>query len=163
MHAAAMDWVRRTAPPIDAPLRILDIGGRDINGHPGHLFHPDSTWEVIDLEDGPRVTWVGDVLDYGDVDGFDVILCLEVAEHTAAWAEILHHARLLLRSGGRFIFTAAGPGRAPHSAHDGGELRDGEHYANIDPDELHRVLLADYDAVLVDVDVAGDDVRAVAS
>lgn len=161
MHAEALDWVQRCAPEIDGPLRILDVGGRDINGHPGHLFHAASTWEVVDLVDGPRVTWVGDVLDYGDVDGFDVVLCLEVAEHTPEWSEIIHHTRLLLRQGGRFIFTAAGPGRAPHSAVDGGELRAGEHYSNIDPWELSSVLEQHYDDVAVDV--AGADVRAAAS
>jgi len=33
-----------------------------------------------------------------------------------------------------------GPGRAPHSGHDGGEVRPGEHYANIEPLALARWL-----------------------
>jgi len=39
----------------------------------------------------------------------------------------------MLEPGGMFVMTAAGPGRAPHSAVDGKGLQPGEHYANIDP------------------------------
>jgi hypothetical protein len=156
-----MAWVRTSAPAATHPLRILDIGGRDINGHPGGLFHPQSEWEVVDLVGGPRVTWIGDILDYGDIEPFDVALCLEVAEHTPEWADIIWHAANLLTSDdGLFIFTAAGPGRAPHSAVDGGELRPGEWYQNIDPADLRRVLEGSF--ARVTVNQLGDDVRAVA-
>ena len=160
MHAAAMQWVQRSAPPVTHPLAVLDVGGRDINGHPGSLFHPASSWEVVDLVDGPRVTWVGDVLDYGSVDPFDVALHLEVAEHTPEWPEHIAHIASLLSDDGLFIFTAAGPGRAPHSALDGGPVRAGEHYQNIDPETLAQVL--DRSFFSYSLDVAGDDVRAVA-
>jgi hypothetical protein len=160
MHAAAMEWVARCAAPLTEPVVILDVGGRDINGHPGALFHPHSFWEVIDLIEGPRVTWVGDVLDYGSVDPFDVALHLEVAEHTAEWPEHVAHIAHMLKPDGVFIFTAAGPGRAPHSALDGGPLQPGEHYQNIDPETLAQVL--DRSFFSYSLDVAGDDVRAVA-
>lgn len=156
-----MWWVRDCAPPVAGPLRLLDIGGRDINGHPAHLFHPESDWEVVDLVGGPRVTWVGDFLDYGDIEPFDVALCLEVAEHTPEWADIVRHAaNLLTTDDGLFIFTAAGPGREPHSAADGGALRPGEWYQNIDPVELANVLDGCFSRYTVDE--LGDDVRAVA-
>ena len=160
MHAAAMEWVQRSAPTIADPLTVLDVGGRDINGNPAHLFHPHSYWEVVDLIDGPRVSWVGDVLDYGSVDPFDIALHLEVAEHTPEWPEHIAHIASLLKADGVLIFTAAGPGREPHSAVDGGPIRPGEHYQNVDPDALAQVL--DRSFFSYSVDVTGDDVRAVA-
>jgi hypothetical protein len=42
----------------------------------------------------------------------------------------------MLAPGGRLVVTAAAPPRAPHSAVDGGPLRPGEHYRNVDPDAL---------------------------
>lgn len=161
MHAAVLDWVGRHAPA--GPVSVLDIGGRDINGHPGHLFHPGCAWEVVDLVDGPRVTWVGDVLDYGTVEPFDVALCLEVAEHTSEWPEIVHHARnLLRRDGGMLIFTAAGPNRAPHSAIDGGPLREGEHYKNLTVDHVRHQLGRWFTVAEIEQTYDGADVRAVA-
>jgi hypothetical protein len=41
---------------------------------------------------------------------------------------------------GRIIITCAGPGRDPHSAIDGGELRPDEHYANISQQEMREAL-----------------------
>lgn len=160
MHAAALAWVAKFAPT-SGPLRILDVGGRDINGHPGDLFHPQSTWEVVDLVDGPRVTHVGDILDYGTVDYFDAALCLEVAEHTPEWPDIIRHiSHLLNPDRGVLIFTAAGAGRAPHSAVDGGELRPGEHYDNIGRQALTDALDRSFGEYIVDV--SGPDIRATA-
>jgi hypothetical protein len=159
MHAAVLDWVARWAPA--SPCSVLDIGGRDVNGHPVPLFHDDTTWEVVDLVEGPRVTWVGDILDHPGPGPYDVALCLEVAEHTPAWPAIVTKAAELLdRTSGLFVLTAAGPGRAPHSAVDGGELRAGEHYANLDPSDLAGVLEDLFPQFVVD-ETPGD-VRAAA-
>lgn len=161
MHDAVTQWCERFAPNL-RPLCILDIGGRDINGSTQHLFHPDSCWEVVDMFEGPRVTWVGNFLDYGTVDKFDVAVCTEVAEHTPEWPEIIAHAASLLDPmEGVFLFTAAGPGRPEHSAIDGAwGLQDGEHYENVDPDELATVLNRHFSRFVVDH--TGHDVRAVA-
>jgi SAM-dependent methyltransferase len=158
MHAAAMEWVAAHAPT--GHRVVLDVGGRDINGNPQDVFDPTCGWEVVDLLDGPGVTVVGDFLDYGSVEPFDVALHLEVAEHTPDWPEHIAHAANLLTADGVFIFTAAGPGRPPHSALDGGPLQPGEHYENIDPEALAQVL--DRSFFSYTVDVSGDDVRAVA-
>ena len=83
MHQAVLEWVHRWVPA--APCSVLDVGGRDINGQPHYLFE-HSTFEIVDLVDAPGVTWVGDILDYGNTESFDVGLYLEVAEHTAQWA-----------------------------------------------------------------------------
>lgn len=159
MHQAALDWVAAHAP--EGALSVVDIGGRDINGNPEHLFDEACTWEVVDLFDGPRVTHVGDVLEYRPKRLVDVVLCLEVAEHAEGWRDIVAHASSMLKKRGTLILTAASPSRDPHSAVDGGALPPGEFYKNIDPTELAKVLRKSFRQI--DVDELGDDVRAVAT
>ena len=159
MHGAVLEWVQRWAPA--GPKNVLDVGGRDINGTGQFLFDSGSTFEVIDLVEAPEVTWVGDVLDFGAVETFDVALYLEVAEHTAEWPEHIRHiSHLVDPHGGLFVFTAAGYGRAPHSAADGGRLQPGEHYQNIAPDTLAAVLETCFSKHVLDIH--GEDVRAAA-
>ncbi len=155
MHDAALQWVAKYA----LAGEVLDIGGRFINGSPRDLFPGDYT--VVDLHPGPNVDHVADVCEWGSRNKFDVVLCLEVFEHTHRWPAILGAAHRLARTGGRLIVTAAGPGREEHSAIDGGPLRDGEWYCNIEPLELHRELSREWSDVTVDV--KGEDVRAVAT
>jgi hypothetical protein len=157
MHEAVAEWCARFAPNV-RPVIALDIGGRDINGSTEYLFHPDSIWEVCDLHPGPRVTWVGNFLDYQTTEQFEVAICSEVGEHTPEWPEIIAHASSMLETDGLFLFTAAGPGRHPHSHHDGGALREGEYYGNIDPADLAEVM--DWHFSRHIVDHAGADVRA---
>jgi hypothetical protein len=141
---------------------VLDIGGRDINGTCVDLFAPECRWEVVDLTAAPNVTWVGDILDYYPDRLFDVVLHLEVAEHAAEWPDHLRVARDCVVNGGVLIFTAAGPERAPHSAVDGGPLREGEHYAAVDPGVLSGVLRQLFGWSSVHMTTNGADVRAVA-
>lgn len=151
MHDAAYEWVAQHA----IGGSVLEIGGRDINGSVRCLF--GSEYTSIDLVDGPGVDVVADVTEYEPRDEFDVVVCCEVLEHTEA--DIIGAAHRLLRKGGTLIFTAAGPGRAPHSAVDGGLLRQWEVYRNIDRDFLVAKLLG---FSTFTIDVAGDDIRAVA-
>jgi len=161
MHHAAMEWVERYANA-EAPQRVLDVGGRDVNGNPRHLFHPDSTWECVDLHDGPGVTVVSDFMLWDSVENFDTILHLEVAEHAIEWPSHVNHAASMLKTGGVFIFTAAGLARQAHSAIDGAGLRPGEHYRNVDPERLVDVLDHVFGSSVVDVATNGEDVRAAA-
>ena len=161
MHQAALDWVARWAP--SGPRSVLDVGGRDVNGSPAHLFHPQSRWEVVDLHQGPRVTWVGDFADYPTGVTFDAACHHEVAEHTPDWPQHLARIADLLQSDGAvLIFTAAGPARAPHSAIDGGPLRGDEHYENVSVAALSAVLDDLFPAAVVDLTPDECDVRAVA-
>jgi hypothetical protein len=160
VHPAAADWVQQWAPA--GPVGVLDVGGRDVNGTVRHLFHPDSVWTAVDLIDDPSVTWAGDFLDFCPDWLYDVVLHLEVAEHTEAWRDHIRHAASCLTRGGLFVLTAAGPARSPHSAVDGGGLRQGEHYANVQPDVLAAVLVQSFRWSTVDTTPDGMDVRAVA-
>ena len=160
MHPAAMQWLEQYAT--DDKLRILDVGGRNINGTPRSLF-PNADYTTVDLIEHASVDIVGDILelDADDLDGpFDVVIYAEVAEHSPDWAMHLAHLFDLLAADGVLLITAAGPDRTPHSSLDGGPLREDEFYQNIDPemlaDELYK--LTDY----VAIDVVGADVRAMA-
>jgi hypothetical protein len=152
--------VQRWAP--SGALDVLDIGGRDVNGTVVDLFAPECRWEVVDLHDGHNVTWVGDFVEFCPDRLYDVVLHLEVAEHTEAWRDHIRHAASCLTRGGLFVLTAAGPARSPHSAVDGGGLRQGEHYANVQPDVLAAVLVQSFRWSTVDTTPDGMDVRAVA-
>lgn len=156
MHANAFDWVRRHA--VADPVSVVEIGSRDVNGTVRGLF-PQATWWGIDVEGGDAVDEVADGSTWQPAAPVDVVVSCEVLEHAAEWREIVANGVEMLRPGGLLILTAAGPERAPHSAVDGGDLREGEFYENIDPDELAAVLAAT--GVEFVVDVLGGDVRAV--
>lgn len=155
MHAAAYEWVRRHA----SGMCVVDAGGRNVNGTIRDLF-PSARYVAVDIRPGEGVDVVADFATWDTEERFDCVVCTEVAEHAPNWPAIIATAAQVLVPGGRLIFTAAGPGRAPHSAEDGGALRDGEHYENVDPGVLEALLGELFDKVTVDV--LADDVRAVA-
>ena len=161
MHPEALDWVRRHAT--DEPVTVLDLGGRDNNGSPRGLF-PAAEYRVLDLTDGPDVDVVADAAAWTPDREYDVVVCTEVFEHTAAWPAICRTAFAALRPGGRFVATMAGPGRPAHGAWGEPAPGPGEHYANVDPDAL-RAALADagFAEITVDVQSSPADVRAVAT
>jgi SAM-dependent methyltransferase len=159
-----MGWIAQHAT--SDPVTVLDLGGRDINGSPRRLFPAAARYTVLDIRPGDGVDIVADAATW-DPGGetWDVVVCAETFEHTADWRPICRTAYMACAPGGRLIVTTAAPGRPPHSAVDG-ELRllDGEHYANIRPAELERVLAeAGWADVVVDVQPSPADVRAVAA
>lgn len=158
MHAAAHDYVARHRT--DKYISVVEIGSRDINGTVRDLF-PAADYVGVDLTAGNGVDVVADAATWKPKRKVDVVVCCEVFEHTATWPDIVWSAaNTMLRAGtGRLIVTAAGPGRAPHSAVDGGPLRDGEFYANVDPDELAQTMI-DAGFVDVEIDEVPGDVRA---
>ena len=159
MHGAAYQYVVDHRP--SDPGDVLDVGGRNINGSVRGVLHTEGhAYTVVDLVDGADVDVVGDICELGLVDVADTVVCLEVLEHTEAWPDVVAACVAACRPGGTVIFTAAGPTRAAHSAFDGGELRDGEHYENIAVDALDGVL-AGLDVAGYEIDVIGDDIRAV--
>jgi SAM-dependent methyltransferase len=161
MHREALQWVVRHAP--SGPLRVLDLGGRNINGSVRDVWDSAASFTVLDIEPGPGVDIVADAGDWmPDPDArFDVVTCCEVFEHTDRMIAICRTAWRACVSGGRFIVTCAGPGRAPHSGADGGSPRAGEYYRNVPPHELRGALLLSGWGDIT-VDQFGEDVRAVA-
>ena len=157
MHPEARAWIVEHAP--SSPVAVVEVGGRNINGGVRDLF--DATCYVsIDLEGGPGVDVVGDFASWQPDSCPDVVVCCEVFEHAEGWRALCSHAAEVLADDGTFLVTAAGPGRDPHSGHDGGPLHGGEFYENVDPLDLHSTLDGLFKSVKVDV--LGPDVRAVA-
>lgn len=166
MHDEAMAWIAQHAT--DDPVRVLDLGGRDVNGNPRHLFPNATVYTVLDIRAGDRPEDVDIIADAAvwNPDGrqWDVVLSAECFEHTPVWPAICRTAFRACAPGGRFIVTTAGPGRPPHSAVDGlFRLLPGEHYANVPARELERVLLeTGWQDVVVDSQPSPADTRAVA-
>jgi hypothetical protein len=157
MHTAAYEWVAGYSTR--DPLRVLDIGGRNINGSPRGLF-PHAAYTVLDCLDGEGVDIVADAATWKPDRGYDLVLCVEVFEHAERWRDILVTAYKALLPGGEIVVTCAGPGRAPHSALDGTWcLQPGEWYGNVEPDDLAAGLkAAGFRSIIVDQ--LGADVRA---
>lgn len=167
VHDQAMAWIAEHAT--DEPVRVLDLGGRDVNGNPRHLFPNATVYTVLDILPGEKPEDVDIIADAatwnpGGME-WDVVISAECFEHTASWAAICRTAYRACAAGGRFIVTTAGPGRPPHSAIDGlFRLHPGEHYANIPAPELERVLIeSGWRDVRVDAQPSPADTRGVAT
>ncbi len=117
-------------------LRILDMGGQDINGtvH-GWVKTGGDTLDVLDIEAGAGVTIVGDARkpDWWDGQLYDVVISTEMLEHLDGWHRSLDAARAVLRSGGWFIGTCASIGRQRHGATGAPEPAPDEYYENVSP------------------------------
>lgn len=147
MHAQAHDWVAAhvpAAPADDAEVAVLEIGSLDINGSVRPLFPHASHYHGIDLVAGDGVDEVADASTWVPPRTYDVVVSAEVLEHAPPWRAILTMMWEATAPGGTLLMTCAGPGRAPHSAVDGLEVREGEHYANVSPAEV-RALIADWE------------------
>ncbi len=158
MHAEALEWVRHHAT--DKEVAVLEIGGRNINGTSRDCF-PNADYTALDIIEGKGVDVVADATTWEPDKEYDVVVITEVFEHTPDWPALLRTAYAALRKGGKLICTMAGPGRDPHSAVDGGQLREGEYYLNIEPDDLEDVLTKTK-FTKVKVNKLGTDLRCVA-
>jgi len=162
MHIEAFGWVAQHAT--DEATAVLDLGGRDVNGTSRDLFPNATVYTVLDIAEGANVDIVADAATWTPDQQYDVVVSTECFEHTASWPEICRTAYEACRPGGRFIATMAGPGRPEHSAFDGGPLRAGEYYGNVDPELLREVLQAcGFTDIIIDQRTSPADVRAVAT
>jgi SAM-dependent methyltransferase len=142
MHDQAMSWVMQFRTRDN--LSVLDIGGRDLNGSTRICFPNADPYHVLDIRPGDGVNFVADAADWRPEPGsepYDLVLSTETFEHAKRWPEIIKTAYDVLRPGGWFVFTCAGPGRPPHSgAAAKWELDPGEWYANVSAAEIGQVL-----------------------
>lgn len=138
MHQAVWDYVSQFSTA--EPVKVLDIGGRDLNGTHRALFPNASKYVVLDLRPGHNVDIVADATTWKPDDAYDVVTSCEVYEHTPEWPAIVATAWEALRIGGLYVATCAGPGRMPHSGVEATPLLPGEYYGNVDPDDMRRVM-----------------------
>lgn len=158
MHPEAEEFVRHAVEEMGPFASTVEFGSLDVNGTIRHLF--TGGYVGVDRAPGPLVDVVADACQWQPDELVDCVVCCEVLEHLAEWPGLLASAAGALRPGGVLILTMAGPGRGPHSAIDGNALRDGEHYANIDPGDLVTVLGESFTDIFVEQ--LGFDVRATA-
>lgn len=161
MHDAVLDYVSAAVEAHQLAGAVLDLGGRDVNGTPRHLF-PDATrYVVVDQAEHPNVDVVADAADLTLDELFDVVVCTEVLEHAERAPDIVAAAFDHLVPGGCFVATMAGPTRAPHGMNGTPEPLAGEWYRNVSQDDLQQWLsVAGF--VRWEIDELGRDVRCVA-
>jgi hypothetical protein len=160
MHPTALDGFKRMLPPLPydrASLRVLDVGGADVNGTVHDALRSEYVVEQLDVMDvapGPGVTIVADatrletwrelcrITQSGSTEPalYDLVISTETLEHVQDWKMIVEGAALALRPGGWFIGTCAAIGRRPHGARGAHDPAPGEWYWNVDPTVLvHRL------------------------
>jgi SAM-dependent methyltransferase len=149
MHPEARDGLARQLAAagltLDAPWRVLDLGGRDINGSIRGLL-PAAKWTGCDITSGPGVDLVHDATQAwpDDFDRYDLVVCTEVLEHVEQWPALLRTAAQALEPGGpeALFVTCASTGRPQHGAAGAPLPGPGEWYANV-PAEALRVRLGE--------------------
>lgn len=140
MHVGAMAFVGARARLLGPFMRVVEIGGRNVNGSVRGLFAEAYEYTCIDLLPGQGVDVVDDAAGWEPLRAPDAVVCCEVLEHAPDPEALVMAAYRWLVLGGVFILTTACEPRAPHSAIDGGPLKPGEFYANVDPADLERWL-----------------------
>lgn len=163
MHSEAYAWVRDNLPR-NGLVSVLDVGGRNINGSVRDLFPHAVCYRTVDVRPGDGVDVVADAATWQPDRLYDVVVCTEVFEHAEHWPKIVATIFAAMVPGGLAILTMAGPGRVEHSGVDGEwRLLDGEHYANVAPEDLERELkAAGFVDITVDFQQSPADTRAVA-
>jgi hypothetical protein len=147
MHLEARDGLARqleaSCLDLTTRWRVLDLGGRDINGGIRDLL-PKALWSGIDIEPGPGVDLVFDCTRPWPetLAGFDLVVCTEVLEHVEQWAAILRTASEALEPGGpeALFVTCASTGRPQHGASGAPLPVAGEWYSNVAPGALADAL-----------------------
>jgi hypothetical protein len=160
MHPAAYRFVAAIVSAGQVPPGpVVELGGRDVNGSIRSLFW--APYVSVDMEPGPGVDIVADAATYAPPQPPACVVCCEVLEHALTAPAIVANAGAMLQPGGLLIVTAAGAGRAPHSAVDGGPLRPGEYYRNVEANDL-LCWLAGFVQVRVTTNRAAGDIYATA-
>lgn len=132
MHAEAYAYVAKFKT--DEALSVVEFGSRNVNFTVRPLF-PNADYWGIDAQPGPCVDEVADAASWRPFWTVDLLVCCEVFEHTPDWPAIVENAFSVVRSGGRVVFTCAGPGRAVHGVNIDDPLAPG-HYENVSSAQL---------------------------
>jgi 2-polyprenyl-3-methyl-5-hydroxy-6-metoxy-1,4-benzoquinol methylase len=163
MHPTALEGFRRMlgVTDFDHPIRVLDVGGADVNGtvhdeiraHVGPLDL--ERLDVLDVAPGPGVTIVADATDLNTWEAltgsapYNLVISTETFEHVECWGRIVEGVASVLRSGGWFIGTCASLRRRPHGARGEHVPPVSEWYGNVDPSDLVDMLMAYFEGEVV--------------
>lgn len=161
MHPEAWHWLQVQVRPLLAHApRVIDLGGRNVNGSPRELFGSTTEYVVVDACAAPGVDVVADAGRWWPpadwVGRFDVALSTETFEHTPHWNAMLYNLWLLLRPGGTVLVTCATAPREPHGAEGVVPLPAGEWYGNVAPAALQAPMDLLFRDVLLQTHPRGD-------
>ena len=133
MHDAAMAWVAECVARFDLAGRdVLDLGGRDINGTPRHLFN--GRYVVVDIKRGGGVDIVADAATFDLGERFAVVVCTELFEHTPDGAAIVGPPPTISPTAG--CSWRRWPAPAGHRTRRRAAVAAGELYRNVEPGDL---------------------------
>jgi hypothetical protein len=168
MHEGAYKFVARAVMQLEPRQRVLELGSRTVEGpwpYSGSIrpLFPGAEYVGVDVMPGVNVDFLGDAATWRPEPfrQFDTVVCTETLEHKPHADQLCQNARSLLEVGGVFILTAAGVGRNPHSAVDGGALRPGEFYRNVNRAQLQE-WLAPFGFAMIDASTTPGDIYALA-
>ncbi len=116
-HYQQLEFVRLVTqgfPEFSRKVRVLEVGSWDINGSIRGLF-AECDYVGADIAAGNGVDLVCGGQDIGFPSGdFDVVISCECFEHNPYWLETTVNMIRMLRAGGSFVMSCAGPGRREH-------------------------------------------------
>ena len=168
MHEGAYKFVARAVIQLEPRRQVLELGSRTVAGnwpYSGSIrpLFPGAEYVGVDIAPGEGVDFLGDAATWRPEPfrQFDTVVCTETLEHAPDAERICHNAHALLHVGGVFLLTAAGVGRAPHSAVDGGPLKPGEFYRNVNREQLQQ-WLAPFGFAMIDTATTPGDIYALA-
>lgn len=144
-YAGLKKMIDESGVDFDPRLRVLDLGGRNVNGSIRDLI-PGVQWTGLDIIDGPGVDIVRDAtLDWfvnEPVPRYDIIVSTEMFEHVEDWRGVIRTCAQAFEGTGEelLMFTCASTGRRPHGASGEWDPPPGEWYQNVKPDEMERQL-----------------------
>ena len=139
MHPQALAFYEESLASLP-PLKVVEFGSCQMFGSIRSVYPQAISWLGLDIQDGPGVDIIQDAATWTTDERFDLVICAEVFEHTPDWRGILANAYSVLDEPGRLVASCATNERPPHSALDGGPLRDGEFYRNVPEDEMVEAL-----------------------
>jgi hypothetical protein len=165
VHEGAYKFIFTMLERLEPRQGVIELGSRTVAGNWPYsgpvrpLFTEARHYLGVDIAEGPNVDVIADAATWrpnGTAAAWiDTVICCETLEHTPAAAMICANAWAMLNRDGVFLVTTAADGRAPHSAVDGGPIRDGEFYRNVTRADL-RNWLAPFHFHLIDESMPGD-------
>jgi len=139
MNESCRQQVARLLGRLPTPERVIEFGSRDVNGTIRDLLPEGAEYIGVDAHKGPNVDTVCAAEEYDPPWHPDLVLCLNMLEHTPSAAIILSNAWRILALGGALIVSVPDSGWEPHND-DGTPLSKGAFYHAMTEDELRHML-----------------------
>lgn len=144
MNDACHQAVAEIIATLPRPKRVVELGSLNVNGCVTDLIF-GAKYIGVDIQPGPNVTVVADAATYDPPWVPDLVLCLNVLEHTTKAEAIITNAWRMLAPEGTLILCVPDETWPPHGAA-GGKVYEHETYEAYTP-EMVEALMVRFDAV----------------